>query len=432
MIDLMKSIQNNPSFKLESYSLDNVSSTFMRGSVSETKQLDNANAEGMRIFTKSSKGLLDGGYVTFVAFDGIIENPHADGQKFMITHVTPTSFDVLSNIDFCNDHKYEWCENKDDISVKQIFSCVRGSAADRAVVAKYCVQDCVLVSRLFDKLDVLTNNLAMANVCCVPFSYLFLRGQGVKVLSLVSRQTRKDKYLLPVIRKKIVDDDGEESEQALEGFEGALVLQPQADIHYEPVAVSDFASLYPSSMIAMNLSHETFVEDPEYMDLPGVSYETIEYDNYQYLKLGRGDVLTKVLNEAEPVKRSVFVQPQRDEFGKTVEATRGVIPRILQQLLSARKATKKKMAVETDPFRKGLLNALQNAYKVTSNSVSALSPAGLLFFWVSATKRYSMFSDASPGADYTYARHCDLDLFKLWVGPVVAVSSAHPCMLLFH
>ena len=119
----------------------------------------------------------------------------------------------------------------------------------------------------------------------------------------------------------------------------------------------------------MNLSHETFVDDPAYLGLPGVAYETIEYDNYQYLKLGKGDVLTKIINEAEPVKRSIFVQPPRDDSGNIIEASRGVIPRILQQLLSARKATKKKMALEQDPFRKGLYNAMQNAYKVVSNSV---------------------------------------------------------------
>ncbi len=119
----------------------------------------------------------------------------------------------------------------------------------------------------------------------------------------------------------------------------------------------------------MNLSHETFVDDPAYLNLPGVAYETMEYDNYQYLKLGKGDVLTKTINQAEPVKRSIFVQPERDELGNIVEMSRGVVPRILQQLLSARKATKKKMAMEQDPFRKGLYNALQNAYKVTANSV---------------------------------------------------------------
>lgn len=366
LIDLMKTVQGNPSFKLESYSLDNVSSTFMRGDIKEVTDVDGT----CRISTKSTKGLQNESYVTIVENNGIIETPFADGRKFMINNVTSNSFDVRDGEDISLQPgmKYQWCENKDDISVKQIFACMSGTSADRAEVAKYCVQDCALVGRLYDKLDILTNAMAMANVCCVPLSYLFLRGQGVKVLSLVTRQTRKDGYLLPVIKKKIVDDDGE-SEEVREGFEGAIVLEPKCDVHYEPVAVSDFASLYPSSMIAMNLSHETYVNDPGYLDTPGVDFETIEYDNYEYVKMGSGEVLTKVLNTKEPVKRCVFAQPKKDESEKIIDASRGVVPRILQNLLSARKATKKKMANEPDPFRKSLLDSLQAAYKVTANSV---------------------------------------------------------------
>lgn len=126
---------------------------------------------------------------------------------------------------------------------------------------------------------------------------------------------------------------------------------------------------YPSSMIAMNLSHETYVNDPGYLNTPGVDFETIEYDNYEYVKMGSGDVLTKVLNTKEPVRRCIFAQPSKDESGNIIDATRGVVPRILQSLLSARKATKKRMANESDNFRKGLLDALQAAYKVTANSV---------------------------------------------------------------
>ena len=51
-----------------------------------------------------------------------------------------------------------------------------------------------------EKLYILINNIAMANVCSVPLSYIFLRGQGIKVFSLVSKECRKEKILLPVIQ----------------------------------------------------------------------------------------------------------------------------------------------------------------------------------------------------------------------------------------
>ena len=36
-------------------------------------------------------------------------------------------------------------------------------------------------------LDIIPNNIAMANVCCVPQSYIYLRGQGAKIFSLITK-----------------------------------------------------------------------------------------------------------------------------------------------------------------------------------------------------------------------------------------------------
>lgn len=37
------------------------------------------------------------------------------------------------------------------------------------------------------KLELLANNMGMANVCSVPLSYIFLRGQGVKIFRYAKR-----------------------------------------------------------------------------------------------------------------------------------------------------------------------------------------------------------------------------------------------------
>lgn len=126
---------------------------------------------------------------------------------------------------------------------------------------------------------------------------------------------------------------------------------------------------YPSSMISSNLSHETFVTEKKYLDTPDTEFETIKYDNYEYIKQGKGESFTKIINAREPIKICIFAQPKKDKHGKIIDSTRGMIPRILMQLLAARKAAKKKMSAEADPFKKGLLNSLQNAYKITCNSV---------------------------------------------------------------
>ena len=51
----------------------------------------------------------------------------------------------------------------------------------------------------------------------------------------------------------------------------------------DPVGVVDYASLYPSSIIEKNISHDTLIEDPKYLEhLDPSEYETITYDNYIY------------------------------------------------------------------------------------------------------------------------------------------------------
>ena len=202
------------------------------------------------------------------------------------------------------------------------------------------------------KLEIIANNVGMANVCSVPMSWIFMRGQGVKIFSLVAKECKKDGFIIPVVRlpdskKKRIDvvdetdepqsdeennvidaDSDEENELDDEaGYEGAIVLEPKTGIYIDtPVSVLDYASLYPSSMISENISHDAIVLDAKYDNLPGVVYEDIPYDIYEV----DGDEKRKV---GEKVCR--FVQPPGDE--------KGVIPNILMHLLKQRKITRKKI-----------------------------------------------------------------------------------------
>ena len=89
-----------------------------------------------------------------------------------------------------------------------------------------------------------------------------------------------------------------------EGYEGAIVLPPKCAFYQDnPVAVNDYSSLYPSSMISENISHDSKVWTKEYDlkdneikitgerdssgnfiydDLKGFEYVDIKYDTYEY------------------------------------------------------------------------------------------------------------------------------------------------------
>jgi DNA polymerase elongation subunit (family B) len=257
-------------------------------------------------------------------------------------------------------------DSKDDLLPKDIFRLQRGGAEDRAKIAKYCAQDCLLVVRLAARLEVLNNNMGMANVCSVPLAFLFMRGQGIKILSLVARQCRADGFAIPT-REREEDRPPEELEglgdgapavaaaapPAVEGavadpkpdrYEGAIVLEPVEGLYMDdPVVVLDYASLYPSSMISENISHDTLVLDPEYGQLPGVLYKEIAFQDG-----AGGEVICR------------FAQPE----------PRGVLPKILLGLLSERKKTRARAKEPgLGPEQLAVLEGLQLAYKITANSL---------------------------------------------------------------
>lgn len=228
--------------------------------------------------------------------------------------------------------------NKHDVSPHDIFRLQRGGASDRAVIAKYCVQDSELCNRLFMRLEVLANNVGMANVCHVPLSYIFFRGQGVKIHSLIARQCMEDGFLIPAKQRF------SEASESDASYEGAIVLNPCEGVYLDdPVSVLDYASLYPSSMISENLSHDTIVLDQKYGNLPGVEYLDICYDT------------------ARPEETTCrFAQNKK-----------GVLPRILMQLVQERKKARRRMETDAslDDFQRAVLDGLQLAYKVTANSL---------------------------------------------------------------
>ena len=268
--------------------------------------------------------------------------------------------------------------NKHDVHPSDIFRLQKGSDVDRRIIAEYCIQDCALCNQLTMKLEIVANNVGMSNVCSVPLTYIFMRGQGIKIFSLVAKECKAEEFLIPSLAKPAFADAINEEDD--DGYEGAIVLDPKCGIYIDdPICVLDYASLYPASMISENLSHDCIVIDKTYDNLPGCEYLDITYDIYQKT----GDKKQKV---GERVCR--FAQLPGNE--------KGIIPRILMKLLRQRKETRKKIdwkmityedgtstkGVAANPalkvlkiedaydnFQKAILDGLQLAYKITANSL---------------------------------------------------------------
>jgi len=350
-------------YLFDSYKLDFVSTFFIGDKVSRIERGDTTTA----IYTKNMQGLEPFNYVVFEEISHSSEY-YRNGQKFNVIRVEKDHFVVSSVISPDMTKQVKWGLAKDDVDHHDIFRLSSGTNADRAIVAKYCVQDCRLVSHLFKKTDMLSGFIEMANICSVPIDFLTERGQGIKLQSYMAKQCRKRNMLMPVLQTPDFDT----------GYEGALVLKPECGIYHEElIGVNDFNSLYPSCMISEGLSSDSKVWAKEYDlngtllrqegeslngvftydNLPGYTYIDIEYDTYTYQRLTPKGRAIRTVSGKRVVRWAQFA------VGKAI------MPSILEELLKARSDTRKKMATESNPFLRKMLDNRQLAYKVTANSL---------------------------------------------------------------
>jgi len=355
---------------LTSYKLDYVAGHFI-GDYVKTLDYD-ASLGQSTIKTGNMTGLLEGSYIHLEEI-GHSTDYYEDGAKFQVVSVDKTGCKFVVNANLKPDFskKVRWCLAKDDVTPKDIFKLTNGTDDERAIIAKYCIQDCNLVHYLMNKVDVLTGFIEMASICSVPISFLVLRGQGIKLTSYVAKKCREKGTLMPVLEKLDSDD----------GYEGAIVLDPKCDLYLDnPVACVDYASLYPSSMMSENLSHDSKVWTKEYNlnnelltitgetddtgevfiydNLPGYEYVDICYDTFKYVR-------KSATSAAEKIKSGYKIC----RFAQFPEGSRAIMPSILEELLLARKTTRKLIPQQTDEFMKNVLDKRQLGYKVTANSL---------------------------------------------------------------
>ena len=376
-------------FNLPSYKLDDVAGQFISDDIKKIVHvLDDTRGPLTELYSQNLMGLHVGDYI-HIELGGFTSDYYKNGQKFVVIdiekekEVTEEVKGKMAtnkyNVIMIQGHEHigaaksvKWGMAKDDVTPQDIFRLAKGSNADRAVVAKYCIQDCNLVHHLMNKIDVITGYVEMSRICSVPISFLIFRGQGIKLTSYVAKKCMEKETLMPDLEKSKADG----------GYEGAIVLPPKCSMYMDnPVACVDYSSLYPSSMISQNFSHDSKVWTKEY-DLngkliretgeknakgkyvydcmPGYEYIDMEFDTFQYKR-----------NPLRPASKAV-----KTKSGKMVcrwaqfpDNRKGIMPSILEELLKARKDTRNMIKTEKDPFMQNILDKRQNGYKVTANSL---------------------------------------------------------------
>ena len=128
-------------------------------------------------------------------------------------------------------------EQKEDVHHSIISDLQAGDESTRRRLAVYCLKEMILYNsfmrffkkflyqtiyedallpiRLMDKLMFVVNTMEMARVTGVPISYLLTRGQSVKVMAQLLRESSVRDLVMPVVQ-------GSQAEQ----YEGATVIEP--------------------------------------------------------------------------------------------------------------------------------------------------------------------------------------------------------------
>lgn len=258
-------------------------------------------------------------------------------------------------------------ETKDPLTPKGIFKCYdlgklggeKGSKA-MGIVGKYCVQDSALVLKLFEKLQIWFGLTEMASICSVPVFDLITRGQQLKVFSQI--------YKKCMAKNVVVEREGYETKED-EHYQGAHVFEPIPGV-YDCVVPFDFASLYPSIIIAFNIDYSTLI--PENSDIPESDCHIFEWDEHI------GCIHEEKKRKVKP--KHILCGHRRFKFLKT---HKGILPMLLEDLLAARKNTRSEMKEIEKKLKSGdvssaekeelrvLLNVLdkrQLSYKISANS----------------------------------------------------------------
>lgn len=219
---------------------------------------------------------------------------------------------------------------KDDLSAEEQFRIYReGNREEWYQLLHYSLRDSYTPLRIIDKISTVANLFAMARIIGINVEEIYTRGQQHRLENRIFQDRIQHKVVLNPNR-----------ETNFNKFKGAVVQPPLLKL-MRNTATLDFQSLYPTIMIALNISHDTFL---------GTNIKFLPED------LNEDDV--NVI-EVEEGKKHYFVK-------KHVRV--GTIPKLLVEFLKSRNDKKDQMKKEKDEVLRSILDGEQNAIKATTNS----------------------------------------------------------------
>ena len=255
-----------------------------------------------------------------------------------------------------------------------------------------------LVSQMCEQLDVVARTNEQAKIFGIDFQSVVFRGSQYRVESMMLRLAHLENYLAP-------SPSAEQTSRqpAMECL--PLVMEPESKLYVDPVAVLDFASLYPSVVCAYNLCYSTCLgKVPDQRDLDALRDDRDDDPKEAGLRtdqvagLGGGPPRKLGCHElalppgllpammmtrgedgpkGEEKPPGVVVTPNGAMFAPRAVRP-GILPRLLSEILDTRVMVKSclKDAPADAKARRRALNAKQFGLKLIANVTYGYTAAG--------------------------------------------------------
>ena len=244
-----------------------------------------------------------------------------------------------------NNYKLETvCEeflktNKDPLKYTDIFNCyLKGDEESMALCGKYCIQDSYVVYLLFQKLYTWYDITESANTNKVPMFYLYAKGQQIKMFSQVFSYCYHNNIAMNVVNST-----------KTEKYTGATVLNPIPGI-YTNILPFDFASLYPSIIMAYNIDYSRCIEDDD-AKVDDSHCHVLEWEDHHGCEHDPNRKIHKQESAIKKAEEKKICSSFKFKYIKSEHAGKGVIPTILYSLIGARKNVRKQLESIHDEYR---------------------------------------------------------------------------------
>ena len=245
-------------------------------------------------------------------------------------------------------------EGKDDVTPAQLHDAfVNDDSKELTRAMLYCFKDVDLLVKLDAKLSITVSLPVYGSVFCVPSSFIQTRGQTVRVVGQCVRTGNNRKADRVFVEARPAGDDAFEETS----YEGAKVITPKKGWYHErPVSTLDFASLYPSLMMAYFIC-------PTLVLPAGAPWEPRCGFEVWHTKVATKDENKVMVNDDKEVRLVVDYEDQR---------VQPLMPNILGDLKAMRKGVKAEMEaaqVAGDVMLEKMLDAKQLGIKTSMNSM---------------------------------------------------------------